>query len=558
MLKKVFLSSFLTAVFLFEISYSENCDYRASNDGTGTECTDLSPCSLQTALDLAKNDGKDSVICLEEGVFSITSLQYGNHTEAAEDKNLTVIGTKNSDGEPVSVLDLSYSPSPFTVELCRFDGTNCTLTRNNATISLKNLKISNANSGALSVWLGSANLYLENVIFDNNRGNKGSGLFVFSQENSDIKIKNCVFSTDNSSSDGVVYIKAQNGNIYLESNIFDKGRSLSSYSSCGGICVEGTGAEITLVNNIVRNNTSGYKCGGGKIKTTTGTVNIINNTLINNSATYYGGLCVVASDDTASINLYNNLFWNNSSTGSGKDLYIDSDNDNNGFGCEVKVFNNSLSCPISLTPSSCFQITDTDNFSFDEISNISGDPKITADGHLKDGSPCIDAGTRHLPITLPPTDIDGESRIQGIEIDIGADESGGSPATTYRLEVVISGKGKVISNPSGIYCGSDCEEEYLSNIHITLTASASGSYKFDRWGGNCSDCGSRVLCDVRMNSDKTCYAYFTSMLSETTPDNEGCCCSFSGKVKLSESGFNILSLLIIPAFVIARRIIKRS
>lgn len=51
--------------------------------------------------------------------------------------------------------------------------------------------------------------------------------------------------------------------------------------------------------------------------------------------------------------------------------------------------------------------------------NIDADPLLDAQGHLRPGSPCIDAGD---DAAAPDTDIDGETRPQGSHSDMGADE----------------------------------------------------------------------------------------------------------------------------------------
>ena len=57
--------------------------------------------------------------------------------------------------------------------------------------------------------------------------------------------------------------------------------------------------------------------------------------------------------------------------------------------------------------------------------NISADPEFVdpsvGDYHLSPASPAIDAGDTSQP-GLPATDIDGEARIMGVAVDMGADE----------------------------------------------------------------------------------------------------------------------------------------
>jgi hypothetical protein len=55
--------------------------------------------------------------------------------------------------------------------------------------------------------------------------------------------------------------------------------------------------------------------------------------------------------------------------------------------------------------------------------NVNTDPLLTPDGHLKVDSPCIGAGDPNfVPDPNAPTDIDGEDRVVGGRVDIGADE----------------------------------------------------------------------------------------------------------------------------------------
>ncbi len=68
--------------------------------------------------------------------------------------------------------------------------------------------------------------------------------------------------------------------------------------------------------------------------------------------------------------------------------------------------------------------------------NISADPKLVStsplDPHLQDGSPCIDAGN-DSDVAAYEVDLDGEARVGGAHVDIGADELGSPPAEVIRV-----------------------------------------------------------------------------------------------------------------------------
>lgn len=57
-----------------------------------------------------------------------------------------------------------------------------------------------------------------------------------------------------------------------------------------------------------------------------------------------------------------------------------------------------------------------------------------------------------------------------------------------------TGSSIIISNPSGIDCGTDCTETYNSGASIILTATPDAGSTFSGWSGNCS--GSALTSDV--------------------------------------------------------------
>src|SRR5205807_1566131 len=73
--------------------------------------------------------------------------------------------------------------------------------------------------------------------------------------------------------------------------------------------------------------------------------------------------------------------------------------------------------------------------------------------------------------------------------------------TVYKTGI---GQGTVTSNPSGINCGSDCSEAYVSGTTVTLTASPElGSVFLNGWSGCDSVSGlTGQVCTVSMANAK--------------------------------------------------------
>ncbi len=70
--------------------------------------------------------------------------------------------------------------------------------------------------------------------------------------------------------------------------------------------------------------------------------------------------------------------------------------------------------------------------------------------------------------------------------------------------------GSVISNPPGISCPEDCNEDFLAGTSVTLTAIPREGYTFAGWGDACDECGSNQECTIYMNQHKSCTALFAN------------------------------------------------
>jgi Tol biopolymer transport system component len=86
----------------------------------------------------------------------------------------------------------------------------------------------------------------------------------------------------------------------------------------------------------------------------------------------------------------------------------------------------------------------------------------------------------------------------------------------YALTVVRdgAGEGTVTSTPAGIDCGIDCDESYLRDTEVTLTADAPPGSSFAGWSGD--GCSGTDPCSVVMSQARTVTATFDSAPPETT------------------------------------------
>jgi hypothetical protein len=100
--------------------------------------------------------------------------------------------------------------------------------------------------------------------------------------------------------------------------------------------------------------------------------------------------------------------------------------------------------------------------------------------------------------------------------------------------VTTQGNGTVISSPTGINCGADCEEPYRPDTSVTLTATPKTDYLFAGWSGaGCSGTGN---CTVTMNQAQSVIATFEPKPIDTfllTINKNG-----NGTITSSPSGIN--------------------
>jgi hypothetical protein len=311
-----------------------------------------------------------------------------------------------------------------------------------------------------------------NVTFSRNYAAEGGGMYC---DESNSELTSVVF-LDNSSEDGGGGLQTENGNLVLKdvtfsgntagwgggmSSRFGGNHSLTDVVFLGNTSGDGGGLnnmvnDFVLVNVTFSGNVSTGQGGGMYNQNAGGVVELTNVVFWGNSADYGGGMhndgCdpvlvnVTFSGNTASNSgggmctgiytyptLINTIYWDNSAVTAGDEIYV--------ADTSTPTISYSLIRGCGGSGGGWDPSLGTDGGG-----NIDADPLFVnaagGDLHLSWGSPAIDAGDNSAP-GLPGTDIDGNPRIVGATVDMGAYEfQTGCPAgPVYYVDKDATGSG---------------------------------------------------------------------------------------------------------------------
>ncbi len=376
--------------------------------GFGAGNPDLRDADLHKTIlsgDLAGDDNPGFVNNSENSYHVV----YANRADNTTELNGFIISGGNADGDypdyrgggmynqrsnPTIANCIFTENSACTTYLSGEGGGLCNTLGGTPTITnCEFVKNAAGNGGGL--YTEDGNPTISNCVFNENSAISffgfGGGLFIVGGSP---KVDKCLFTYNsaNESAGGAIYSTIADNPMFSNCTFTNN----HAYNSGGGIY--NNESHPTFINCAFIQNTSLYEYGGG-IYNVASNPTLSNCTLSRNAAYISGG--GIYNRENSNPVLNNCILWDN--------------RDRDGFDETGQIHNNNS---ISTITFSCIQGLNN----YVGNGNIDIDPRLTRHSlHLQKGSPCIDQGDPSGNYG-GQQDTDGESRVSGTAVDIGADE----------------------------------------------------------------------------------------------------------------------------------------
>jgi hypothetical protein len=264
---------------------------------------------------------------------------------------------------------------------------------------------------------------ISSTIADNSSDISGGGVSVCSGL---VEITSSVIRSNDADFGGGVAVCS--GVVSIRTSTISENRA--EYS--GGI--ENNGGELTITSSIIRANEANND-GAGITNTSAGELTLTNSLVSSNIKNAYGDLTGAGIVNAGGIAFITNSTISGNSADSdggilnGKSSLMVLENSliagNSGGDCaDAAGVGGALYAYNSLIGDGLLCV------SGDNVSNLTGDPLLSADFRPLAGSPAIDAGSNALVPAGLVADLSGVPRIRGARVDIGAYEAGEGPAPT--------------------------------------------------------------------------------------------------------------------------------
>ncbi len=290
---------------------------------------------------------------------------------------------------------------------------------------------------------------ISNCVFTNNSAIYGGAIATINSKSCPT-VTNCIITANSALSGGGFYCNG--GSPTIKNCIIAGNTAVNGTASGGGFYCNG--GSPTIKNCIIAGNTANN---GAAICSINAGNPIVNNcTITANASTESAG--GIHCYNTSNAALKNNILWGNtaplapevnvSSQGTPTSIKISY--------CDIQNPENSVVCDGNSTIEWGLGNIDSDPC-FTEMGSINNQIYVAGNYHLLEESACINAGDPDSNVAPGETDIDGNRRILGGIIDIGADEY--VPPITANVKITPQAL-NLISNGNWINCTIQLPDNY--------------------------------------------------------------------------------------------------